>query len=107
LPKATRFLRSESATIQAVPDQRAKKTKEISDDSRITISVTAATASYGFHDVNWLDHVRLKNEVDDRLRPAKQNETRPENVPTAKQDDDDEPNLVGISHRCCSLRTLL
>ena len=87
---------------ESIPDDRTKKTEAVFDYSRDYDEDNRSHRIKRFDDVNRLGHVRPKNEIDDRLRPAKQNETRPNEIPPADQCADHQPNLVGLatSLRC-------
>jgi hypothetical protein len=86
-------------SVQLVPDYRADKTKDISDRTGDHDERNGSHRIEWLNEIDRLDHVRPENEIDNWLRPPKQHENRPEHVPTAKQDADDEPELVRISHR--------
>ena len=88
--------------MQPVPDHRAEKTKDISDETRDRDERNGRRWIEWLDEVHRLDHVRPENEIEDRLRPAKQNENRPNEMPPADQCADHQANLVGISH-CYSL----
>jgi hypothetical protein len=45
-----------------------------------------------------LDHVRPEDEVDNRLRPGKQNENRPNQMPASDDDGKNEADFVRISN---------
>jgi hypothetical protein len=85
--------------MQSVPNHRADKAKDVSDHGRHHDKSNRSHWIKWFNEVNRLDHVRPENEIEDGLRPAKQNENRPNEMPSADQRADHQPNLVGISHR--------
>ena len=85
--------------MQSVPNHRADKTKDVSDHGRDHDKGNRSHWIEWFNEVNLLNHVRPENEIEDRLRPAKQNENRPNEMPPADQCADHQANLVGISHR--------
>jgi len=105
LAKTHAFFVPESAAMQAVPDHRAKKAKDVSDYSGDNDEGNRSHQIEWFNEVHRLDHVRPENEIEDRLRQAKQNQERPNEMPSTDQCADDEPNFIGISHRCSSLTT--
>jgi hypothetical protein len=99
LAKSHPFFAPSSATMQSVPNHRAKKTEDVSDYGRDHDEGNRSHWIERFNEVNLLNHVRPENEIEDRLRPAKQNENRPNEMPPADQCADHQPNLVGVSHR--------
>jgi hypothetical protein len=85
-------------SMQFVPDQCAGKTKHVSEDGRDNDESNRRQRIERLDDVHRLDHVRPENEIDDRLRPSKQNEKRPEKVPSSDERTNNETDLVWISH---------
>jgi hypothetical protein len=60
--------------VQSVPDDRTEKTKDVSGHSRDYDWGNRGHWIEWFNELNRLDHVRPENEIDDRLRPAEQNQ---------------------------------
>ena len=74
--------------MQPVPDPRAEKTEDISDETRDRDERNGRRRIKWLEEVNWLDHVRPENEIENRLRPADQNKKRPSDMPAADQHGD-------------------
>jgi len=71
--------------MQAIPDHRAQKTKDVSDDGSDQDERNRSHWIEWFNEVNRFDHVRPENEIDDRLRPSDCDQERPEQVPASDQ----------------------
>ena len=84
--------------MQPVPDQRAEKTKDVSDHTSDYDERNGRRRIEWFDEVHPLDHMRPENEIEDRLRPADQNKKRPSQMPAAHQRADYQSNFVGIRH---------
>jgi len=69
LAKGEAFFALCLARMQPVPDHRAEKTEDISDDTRDRDERNGRHWIEWLHDVNRLDHVRPENEIENRLRP--------------------------------------
>jgi hypothetical protein len=91
--------------MQSVPKHRAEKTEDVSGHSSDHDKGNRSNGIEWFNEVNRLDHVRPENEIEDRLRPAEENKKRPNQMPATDQGANHQPNLIGISHGCCSLLT--
>ena len=89
--------------MQSVPDHRAEKTKDISDETRDRDERNGRRWIEWLDEVHRLDHVRPENEIENRLRPADQNKKRPSYMPAADQHGDHQPNVTRIGHTRCSL----
>ena len=74
--------------VQPVPDHRAEKTKDISDDTRDRDERNGRRWIEWLDKVHRLDHMRPENEIENRLRPADQNKKRPSYMPAADQHGD-------------------
>ena len=74
--------------MQPVPDRRASKTKDVSDHSRDRDQDDGCGQIERFDEVDWLDHVRPEDEIENWLRPANHNKDRPGDVPAADQQSD-------------------
>ena len=86
--------------MQFIPDERAKKTKDVADHGSNHDKCDRSERIEWLNEVNRLNHVRPENEIDDRLRPPDRNQERPEQVPAADQRADYQPNFVRTSHIC-------
>ena len=71
--------------MQPVPDHRAEKTKDISDETRDRDERNGRRWIEWLDEVHRLDHVRPENEIEDRLRPADENKKRPNEMPAGDQ----------------------
>ena len=71
--------------MQPVPDHRAEKTKDISDDTSDRDERNRCRWIEWLDEVHRLDHVRPENEIENRLRPADQNKKRPSYMPATDQ----------------------
>lgn len=67
---ATRVRAGDELSVQLVPDDRADKTKDVSDHSGNHDQSAGCKRIKWSHHVNRLNHVRPENKIDDRLRPA-------------------------------------
>ena len=74
--------------MQPVPDHRAEKTKDISNDTRDRDERNGRRWIEWLDEVHRLDHMRPENEIENRLRPADQNKKRPSYMPAADQHGD-------------------
>jgi hypothetical protein len=84
--------------MQSIPNKRAQETEDVSNHGRNPDERDGSQGIERFDHVDRLDHVRPENEIDERLRPAEQNQECPEQMPPADQRAGDEPNFVRISH---------
>jgi hypothetical protein len=73
----------ELPSMQFIPDHCAEEAEHVSDHSCDHDQRNRSHRIEWFDEVNRLDHVRPENEIEDGLRPAEQNEKRPEQVPSA------------------------
>ena len=84
--------------MQSIPDQRAEKTKEISNRSSHHNQCTCGYWIELVNEINRLNHVGPENEIEDRLSPADQDKQRPNQMPAAEKRGAYEPNSSGIGH---------
>lgn len=73
LAKTRAFFAPRLVAMQSIPDNRAEKTKDVSDYSSDQDEGNRSHWIEWFNEVNLLNHVRPKNEIDDWLRPADSN----------------------------------
>jgi len=84
--------------MHTVPNNRAEETERISERGSDDDESNGGRYVEWFHDVNRLNHMCPKNEVEDRLCPMHQHEHHPNHMPAANQRANDYPNLVWIGH---------
>jgi hypothetical protein len=49
-------------------------------------------------DIDWPDHVRPENEIEQRLRPTRSNKRHPDDMPSPDERCDEETDFVWINH---------
>lgn len=84
--------------MQSIPDDCAKKTEQVPNQCCNQNERNGSRRIERLDHIDRLNHVRPKNEIDDRLRPPGQNQKRPYYVPSANQRPDDQADFVRISH---------
>ena len=82
--------------MQPIPDHRAEKTKDITDDTRDRDERNGRRWIEWFDELHRLDHVRPKNEIENRLRAADENKKRPNQMPTAQSCADYQSDVIRI-----------
>jgi hypothetical protein len=82
--------------MQSVPDNGAYEAEDVSDHSCNHDERNRRHRIEWFDEVHRLDHVRPENEIEDRLRPAKQNKKRPSYMPAAISTAITSPTLLGL-----------
>jgi len=90
--------------MQSIRDDRAEKAKVVADHSSEHDQHSRSQCIELLNEVNRLDRVRPENEIEDRLRPADQNQERSQRMPPTGQCADHQPDLIGISQRCSFLK---
>jgi len=98
IAKSDAFFAAWLVAVQAIPNDRAKKTKHVPNHSSDYNQRNRSHRIKWFDEVNRFDHVRPENEIDDRLRPAdsdkKSDQTKcqpPINAPITR------PSLWGLA----------
>jgi hypothetical protein len=61
----------------SIPDNRARETKDVLNQGCDGDEHNGRSEIERSNHVDWLDHVRPENEVDDRLCPTDQHQERP------------------------------
>ena len=84
--------------MEFVPEKCAHDTEGVSYDEGDDDERGGRFRVEGFDHINGIDHVGPENEIHQRLRPTKQNQRRPENVPATDQRTNYQTNLIRTRH---------
>ena len=84
--------------MQPVPDDGAYEAEDVSDHGRNHDEQNRRHRVEWFDELHRLDHVRPKNEIENRLGAADKNKKRPNHMPAADHSGDHQPNFIGSGH---------
>jgi hypothetical protein len=85
--------------MQFVPNDPADKAEDVSSERRDNNERKRCQRIERLDDINRLDHVRPENEINQRLRPVKQNQEHPEQMPSADQRANYEAYFIWVGHK--------